>query len=130
MADFSRESMLDMFIFEMNQLVEQLEQLIIECEDGYSMDNINEIFRIMHTVKGSAAMMMYENVSKTAHATEDLFFFLREENPSDVDYSTLTDLVLEGMDFIKNELDKIADGGEADSDPTEVIKKIKSFLCV
>ena len=77
MADFSRESMLDMFIFEMNQLVDQLEQLIIECEDGYSMDNINEIFRIMHTVKGSAAMMMYENISKTAHATEDLFFFLR-----------------------------------------------------
>lgn len=130
MADFSRESMLDMFIFEMNQLVDQLEQLIIECEDGYSMDNINEIFRIMHTVKGSAAMMMYENISKTAHATEDLFFFLREENPLDVNYSTLTDLVLEGMDFIKNELDKIANGGEADSDPTEIIKRIKSFLSV
>ena len=130
MADFSRESMLDMFIFEMNQLLDQLEQLIIECEDGYSMDNINEIFRIMHTVKGSAAMMMYDNVSKTAHAIEDLFFFLREENPSEVDYSTLTDLVLEGMDFIKNELAKIADGGEADTDPTEVIKRIKAFLCV
>ena len=130
MADFSRESMLDMFIFEMNQLLDQLEQLIIECEDGYSMDNINEIFRIMHTVKGSAAMMMYDNISKTAHAIEDLFFFLREENPSEVDYSTLTDLVLEGMDFIKNELAKIADGGEADTDPTEVIKRIKAFLCV
>ena len=130
MADFSRESMLDMFIFEMNQLVDQLEQLIIECEDGYSMDNINEIFRIMHTIKGSAAMMMYENVSKTAHAIEDVFFFLREENPSDVNYSNLTDLVLEGMDFIKNELDKIADSGEADTDPTEVIKRIKAFLSV
>ncbi len=130
MADFSRESMLDMFIFEMNQLLDQLEQLIIECEDGYSMDNINEIFRIMHTVKGSAAMMMYDNVSKTAHSIEDLFFFLREEEPSDVNYSNLTDLVLEGMDFIKNELSKIADGGEADTDPTDVIKRIKAFLCV
>ena len=130
MADFSRESMLDMFIFEMNQLLDQLEQLIIECEDGYSMDNINEIFRIMHTVKGSAAMMLYDNISKTAHAIEDLFFFLREENPSDVNYSNLTDLVLEGMDFIKSELSKIAEGEEADTDPTEVIKRIKAFLCV
>lgn len=130
MSDFSRESMLDMFIFEMNQLSDQLEQLIIECEDGYSMDNINEIFRIMHTIKGSAAMMMYDNVSKTAHAIEDLFFFLREENPSDVNYSSLTDLVLEGMDFIKNELEKIADGGDADTDPTDVIKRIKAFLNV
>ena len=121
MADFSRESMLDMFIFEMNQLLDQLEQLIIECEDGYSMDNINEIFRIMHTVKGSAAMMLYDNISKTAHAIEDLFFFLREENPSGVNYSNLTDLVLEGMDFIKNELAKIANVEEGDTESTEVI---------
>lgn len=130
MADFSRDSMLDMFIFEMNQLVDQLEQLIIECEDGYSMDNINEIFRIMHTVKGSAAMMMFDNISKTAHAVEDLFFYLREENPTGIDYSSLTDIVLEGMDFIKNELGKIADGGEADTDATEVIKRVKAFLGV
>lgn len=131
MADFSRESMLDMFIFEMNQLLDQLEQLIIECEEGYSMDNINEIFRIMHTVKGSAAMMLYENVSKTAHAVEDLFFYLREENPSDVNYSSLTDIVLEGMDFIKNELVKIDGGADADTtDPTEIIKRIKAFLSV
>ncbi|MDE6182133.1 MAG: Hpt domain-containing protein, partial [Eubacteriales bacterium] len=130
LADFSRESMLDMFIFEMNQLLDQLEQLIIECEDGYSMDNINEIFRIMHTVKGSAAMMMFDDVSKTAHAVEDLFFYLREENPSDVNYSNLTDVVLEGMDFIKNELAKISQGEEADTDSSELIKRIKGFLSV
>lgn len=130
MADFSRESMLDMFIYEMNNLLEQLEQLIIQGEQGYSMDEINEIFRIMHTIKGSAAMMLYDNVSKTAHSVEDLFYFLREENPSDVDYSTLTDLVLEGMDFIKAELGKIEAGNTPDADPTDVINRIKSFLQV
>ncbi len=130
LSDFSRDSMLDMFIFEMNQLTDQLEQLIIECEDGYSMDNINEIFRIMHTVKGSASMMMYDDVSKAAHSMEDLFFFLREENPSDVDYSTLTDLVLEGMDYIKGELGKIAEGEELAPVPEETIVKIKNFLAV
>lgn len=128
MADFSRESMLDMFIYEMNQLLEQLEQLIIQGEQGYSMDDINEIFRIMHTIKGSAAMMLYDNVSKTAHAIEDLFFYLREENPSDVDYSSLTDLVLEGMDFIKVELGKIENGENPDADPTDVIDRIETFL--
>lgn len=128
MADFSRESMLDTFIYEMNQLVEQLEQLIIQGEQGYSMDDINEIFRIMHTIKGSAAMMMYDNVSKTAHSAEDLFFFLREEEPSNVDYSHLTDLILEGVDFIKNELEKIANGSEPDADPTEITAKMRKYL--
>ncbi len=125
MADFSRESMLDMFIYEMNQLVEQLEQLIIQGEQGYSMDDINEIFRIMHTIKGSAAMMLYDNVSKTAHSAEDLFFFLREENPQDVDYSTLTDLVLE---CVKNELVKIEAGEDSDGNPTDIIARVKAFL--
>jgi len=128
LADFSRESMLDMFIYEMNQLVEQLEQLIIQGEQGYSMDDINEIFRIMHTIKGSAAMMLYDNVSKTAHSAEDLFFFLREENPQDVDYSKLTDLVLECIDFIKNELAKIEAGEDSDGNPTDIITRVKAFL--
>lgn len=122
--------MLDMFIYEMNQLLEQLEQLIIQGEQGYSMDEINEIFRIMHTIKGSAAMMLYDNVSKTAHSVEDLFYFLREENPSNVDYSSLTDLVLEGMDFIKGELGKIEAGEASDADPGDIISRIKNFLQV
>lgn len=128
MADFSRESMLDMFIYEMNQLLEQLEQLVIQGEQGYSMDDINEIFRIMHTIKGSAAMMLYDDISKTAHSIEDLFFYLREENPSNIDYSSLTDFVLEGMDYIKGELGKIESGNTPDADPTEIIGRIKNFL--
>jgi len=92
------------------------------------MADINEIFRIMHTIKGSAAMMLYDDVSKTAHSVEDLFFYLREENPTNVDYSSLTDLVLEGMDYIKVELDKIKNGNEPDADPTEIINKIKAYL--
>ena len=128
MADFDRESMLEMFFFEMSQLVDQLEQTIIEAESGYTMDAINEIFRIMHTIKGSAAMMMFESISTTSHAVEDLFYYLREENPQNIDYPRLTDYVLEGMDFVKIELEKINAEEEADGDGSEIIQKIKSFL--
>ena len=120
--------MLEMFTFEMNQLLEQLEQTIIQGENGYTMDRINEIFRIMHTIKGSAAMMLFTGISTAAHAMEDLFFYLREENPTDIDFSMLTDYVLEGMDFIKEELAKIEAGEKADGDPAAVIAVIKGFL--
>ncbi len=128
LADFDRESMLEMFIFEMSQLLESLEQNIIRGEAGYSESEINEIFRIMHTIKGSAAMMKFDSISSVAHAIEDLFFYLREENPQNLDYSQLTDLVLEGMDFIKNELNKLEDGGESDGDGTNCINVIKRYL--
>ncbi len=130
LADFDRESMLEMFTFEMGQLLEQLEQNILEAESGYNMNSINEIFRIMHTIKGSAAMMMFDTISTTSHAIEDLFYFLREGNPTNVDNSTLTDIVLEGMDFVKNELAKIESGLAADGDGTEMINKIENYLQV
>ena len=45
-----------------------------------------------------------------SHAIEDIFYFLREENPENVDCSKLSDLVLEAVDYIKDEVDKIKAG--------------------
>ncbi|MCL2575373.1 MAG: chemotaxis protein CheA [Defluviitaleaceae bacterium] len=128
MADFDRESMLEMFSFEMNQLVDQLEQTIIASESGFSSDFINEVFRIMHTIKGSAAMMLFDTIATATHAAEDLFFYLREEKPTDVNYSELTDHVLACMDFIKEELGKIEQGVPVNGNPDKVVQDITAFL--
>ena len=128
MADFDRDAMLEMFTFEMTLLLEQLEQNIIQGETGYTMSEINEIFRIMHTIKGSASMMLFDSISTCSHAIEDLFFYLREHNPENVDYSTLTDIVLAGMDFVRNEIAKISHGEKPDGDGSDIIATIKEFL--
>ena len=128
MADFDRESMLEMFIFEMSQLVEQLEQTVVQSETEYNTEQINEIFRIMHTIKGSSAMMMFDEIARVAHVIEDLFYYLREESPENIDYQGLSDLVLEGADFVKVELVKIQDGKEADGDPSATTEGIRQFL--
>jgi two-component system chemotaxis sensor kinase CheA len=122
--------MLDMFIFETVQLIEQLEQSIIEIERSncYTETSINEIFRVMHTIKSSSAMMRYENISLIAHTIEDLFYFLREEKPENADCLKLTDIVLEGADFIKKEIDKITGGRKADGDGSGLIGRIKNYL--
>ena len=129
MADFDRESMLEMFIFEMNQLVEQLEQVVVQSEAEYNSGQINEIFRIMHTIKGSSAMMMYDDIAAVSHVIEDLFFYLREESPEGVDFQGLSDLVLEGADFVKMELLKIQEGQLDElGDSSAIAEKIKRFL--
>jgi two-component system chemotaxis sensor kinase CheA len=92
------------------------------------MDQINEIFRIMHTIKGSSAMMMFDNIAGVSHSIEDLFYYLREETPKNVDYKRLSDHVLSGADFVKEELAKIQDGEKADGDGTELAKTIDRFL--
>ena len=55
-------------------------------------------------------MMTFGNISKLAHAMEDLFYLLRDEKPQNVDYSVLTDLILECIDFLKVELEKLKNG--------------------
>lgn len=132
MSKLTRDPMLEMFIFETAQLLEQLEQIIINSEKSrsYSTQNINEIFRIMHTIKGSSAMMLYDDISILAHSMEDLFYFVREKNPLSMDFSELTDLILDGADFIKTELSKIERDDKADGKSNELIENIKKFLSV
>ncbi len=132
MSDHSvNEPLLDLFIFETTQLLEQLEQSILSCEQDshyFTQEAIHEVFRIMHTIKSSAAMMMFGNISTLAHTMEDIFYYLREEKPEITDYSKLSDLVLDGVDFIKSEVDKIKSGESADMDPSTLVHKMEQFV--
>ena len=127
---FSKDPMLDMFIFEAHQLIEQLEQMILDNEKSSQFDlpSINEVFRIMHTIKGSAAMMLFNNISSLAHSLEDLFYILREEKPKNTDHSRIIDIVLESIDFIKIEISKIEDSGLSDGDALSMIEVIKDYV--
>lgn len=130
MVPHSNEPMMDMYLFETTQNLEQLEKLILDMEKSscFTQDAINEIFRIMHTIKGSSAMMLFNNISSLAHAIEDLFYYLREQKPKHIDCSVLSDLILEALDFIKVELQKIRNRHQADGDASALISNIKDFL--
>ncbi|AFM39892.1 chemotaxis protein histidine kinase-like protein [Desulfosporosinus acidiphilus SJ4] len=124
------EPMLELFIFETTQLIGQLEQILISSEKNasFTTEQINETFRIMHTIKGSSAMMLFNNIAALAHALEDLFFFLREEKPQGVNFSEILDLVFDGLDFINVELIKITNGDEADGEALRLIEQLHAFL--
>ncbi len=128
--NLSSNSMLDVFIYETTQNIEQLEAAILTSEKAgcFTPQAVNEIFRVMHTIKGSSAMMMYNNISSLSHAIEDLFYFIREEKPENMDCALLSDLVLECVDFIKLEMEKVKNSDSLDGDPSDLIKNIKEFL--
>jgi two-component system chemotaxis sensor kinase CheA len=127
---YAVEPLMEMFLFETSQLLEQLEHTILSSEKelDFTEDAINEIFRIMHTIKGSAAMMLFDNIAKLAHSIEDLFFYLRKEKSVQVDCSALSDLVLEGVDFIKIEVEKIKSSNTADGIADDLVITMKKFL--
>ena len=106
------DSMLTMFVLENSQLLEQLEELLLggEKNEKLGKEQIDETFRVMHTIKGSSAMMGYDAMTTLAHAVEDLFSKIREKEPQDSDWERIFDVVLESIDFFKNEIEKLQQG--------------------
>lgn len=128
--EFITEGMLDMFLFESGQLVENIENLALDHKDDDKFDDdaINEIFRAMHTIKGSSGIMMYTNITTISHTLEDVFYYIRESHPDKVPHEELVGYILDVTDFIGGELEKIREGSEPDGDPADLIAKIKKFL--
>lgn len=128
--EFNTQDMLDTYLFENTQLLENLQEIVLDQKDEeyFDEDSINEIFRTMHTIKGSSAIMMYDGITSIAHKLEDIFYYLRESHPQNVPHVTLVEHVLQVSDFITEELDKIQNGEEADGDPAEIIAELDSFL--
>ncbi|MBS7370042.1 MAG: chemotaxis protein CheA [Oscillospiraceae bacterium] len=110
------ESMLDMYFYETNSLLEQLDEILLRTEqaNAFEGDDIKEIFRIMHTIKGSSAMMGFENLSVLAHKAEDMFFVIRENPDVITDVSFVYDLVFQVSDSYKAQIEIIQnnEGGE------------------
>jgi two-component system chemotaxis sensor kinase CheA len=131
LSENSQEPLLDMFIFETAQLLEQLEQLIIDGErSSYGeMETINEIFRIMHTIKGSSAMMNFVSISEVTHSAEDLFHLIRQKKAIISDCSSVSDIILESIDFIKAEIAKIESGDKtAEGEYRPLTEKIREYI--
>ncbi|MCI8800683.1 chemotaxis protein CheA [Acetatifactor muris] len=128
--DFNTESMLDMYLFENGQLLEQLQETVLEQKDAdcFDEDSINEIFRTMHTIKGSSGIMMFDNITAVSHKLEDIFFYLRESHPDNVPHVELVEHVLEVEDFISNEMEKIRNGDPVDGDASNIIADLDKFL--
>jgi two-component system chemotaxis sensor kinase CheA len=128
----SSDSMLDIYLFETTQLLDEFESLLLVCENtnSFSTDQIAEIFRILHTIKGSSAMMNFESIANLSHALEDLFDFMREHNTRKEDYASISVLAFETMDTIKSEIAKIQDGQLPDADVSATIQRIRDYLAV
>ncbi len=129
----SNNDMLDVYIYEANALLEQLETINLESErsNTFSQDQVNEIFRIMHTIKGSSAMMEFDSLATVSHRIEDLFFLIREGTMDAVpaaDRPALFEMMFQSVDFFRTELDRITNQQPLSNDIDSFLEKINSLI--
>lgn len=128
--DNNMESMLEVYLFEANDLLEHLDEILINCEkaNAFDTDSINEIFRIMHTIKGSSAMMQFNSLMTISHKAEDLFYYVRENGIDEKYNPELFDLMFRSSDFIKAEISKVENNEPLTTDIGTFEQEINDFL--
>ncbi len=109
------------FVDESEELLSELEGLLLDLESNPDdKSNLDAVFRVMHTIKGSAGMVGADKIYKFAHMVEDVFDRIRT---GEMSFSSETaNLALESRDIIFSLLNN--------SDPSvdEKIKKIEEKL--
>jgi two-component system chemotaxis sensor kinase CheA len=130
-VDPGMEEMLETFIHETDTMLEQLDDILLDSERAKSIseENINTIFRITHTIKGSAAMMGFDAVSTLAHSVEDVFYILRE-SPEKLAlvFDALFDLVFQTSDVLKQEMEKLQGDEYTAGDFTGIVSKLEALV--
>ena len=131
--DSTMEGMLDTYLLETESLLDKLDEMLIAAEKvgDFSTDDVNEIFRIMHTIKGSSAMMEFTPISSIAHHIEDMFFFIRDKGIDSLNGEQkreLFDLMFRSEDYLRSGLEKVKAGEELDNNVDAFAGEINGFL--
>lgn len=93
------EEILQDFLVEAGEILEQLSEQLVELESRPDdMDLLNAIFRGFHTVKGGAGFLQLHTLVECCHIAENVFDILRKgERRVDAE---LMDVVLQALDSV------------------------------
>jgi len=99
MAD-SIDQLRGSFVEETRDLINELEDILLSTEiDSVTAEVIDQIFRSIHTIKGSGGMLGFDKVLAVTHDLEDIYDRVRSKELS---FSgELKDISLETIDVLK-----------------------------
>jgi two-component system chemotaxis sensor kinase CheA len=98
--------LLAQFIAESREQLEMTSAGLLAIENNpHDLDKLNEIFRAVHTIKGSSGLFEIRPVTLLVHAAEDLLDALRSQ---DVEFDrAMVDLLLDTFDQVNQWLDEL-----------------------
>ncbi|MDK2562646.1 chemotaxis protein CheA [Romboutsia sedimentorum] len=126
------DSLKEFYVQENMQLLEQLEEILLVGQSGdgkLGSEAIEEIFRVMHTIKGSSAMMGYDSLTKLTHSVEDVFDEIRNGLELSLSkWEEVVDIALATVDFLKEEVLNVQDGLLPEASIDELHERVLNLL--
>lgn len=122
------QEILEDFLIESFELIEQLDQDLIELEHKpEDLDLLNRIFRVAHTIKGSGSFLGFNTLTHLTHNMEDVLNKARKGEL--LITPTIMDTILESTQFMKLLLEDIKQTGsdQGDHDINSIVQKLQSI---
>jgi two-component system chemotaxis sensor kinase CheA len=118
-----KEKIRRLFAAESATRLDGLAMRLLELERvGQDAELVEEIFREAHTLKGSASIVGFPNVTKVAHAIEDLLEELRSGRRQAT--PDLVDAVLSAVDGLRSMIPRIMEGNDCGPEAADLVRSI------
>lgn len=118
------QEILQDFLVEAFELIEQLDQDLVELESRPNdLELLNGIFRVAHTIKGASSFLNFDVLTHLTHHMEDV---LNKARHGDLTITPeVMDVILESIDLMKTLLSTIRDtSADSGIDVSECVKRL------
>ncbi len=116
------------FIEETSESIELLDSELVNLEQNPNDERIlGNIFRLVHTIKGTCGFLGLSRLEHVAHASENILGKIRDKTMEVT--PTAISLILQGLDRIKELISHLAsEGAEPVGSDEALITKLNAFV--
>jgi len=121
-----KEEYLSVFVDESRETLQNLNDNLLKVENNpEDMETVNEVFRLLHTLKGMAGTMGFENMMKLCHKMENVLDKVRSGNIKLT--GDLMDKLFTGVDIVERMVNNIVESGNDVLEDIDVDSIVRSF---
>jgi two-component system, chemotaxis family, sensor kinase CheA len=126
MARKNFDEILKEFLDESSEGLQQLDTLLVKLEHERDPARVADIFRAIHTIKGTSGLLGLNNLEMLAHAGEDLLTEIRDGNL--IPNKEITTALLQMVDSIRAAMEIVAEKkSDAGFQASELIARLESL---
>ncbi|MBZ5501163.1 MAG: chemotaxis protein CheA [Acidobacteriia bacterium] len=126
MARKNFDEILKEFLDESSEGLQQLDTLLVKLEHGRDAARVDDIFRVIHSIKGTSGLLGLNNLEMLAHAGEDLLTEIRDGNL--IAGKEITTALLQMVDSLRAAMGLVAEKkSDAGFNASSLIARLESL---
>ncbi len=121
---------MEIFYEEATSLINELKSAIQKYKDckTYDKEFINNVFRIIHTMKADSTMMLLDTIAVPSRMFESLLVFFRNNKLDIEDRESFDNIIQKYVGYVSDDIERFAKGEQLEQMHKDLEENIKKYL--